>query len=288
VRPGTDEQAVSARAAAAIPRLVVIVAAGLFATATITFAAGKVAPSKALHHKSVAKSPHVLVVPDVRQQVFVFAKGMLEDEGFGWRVKGAVHGYPSNIVVSQSPAPRARIVDNGAPAVTLELSRNPKYAEVGKAEDRSPYGASAVRVFGSTSRVTKRRSEPSRSKSAPAMRHLRAKAHTRRTHVARRQPAFFVPGAPREPVRELALPVRAQRLGTWLEHHRRPTTANVRHWSYQHAWVVTGANFGWSGGAKALGILIRVDRRAERFWGIGSSSRQIAEQALRSVRARSR
>jgi hypothetical protein len=284
VRPGTDEQAVSARAAAAIPRLVVIVAAGLFASATITFAAGK-ATSKALQHKSVAKSPHVLVVPDVRQQVFVFAKGMLEDEGFGWHVKGAVHGYPSNIVASQSPAPRARIVDNGAPAVTLELSRNPKYAEVGKAEDRSPYGASAVRVFGRASRVTAHRSKASRSK---AMRRVGAKARVRRTHVSRRHPAFFVSGAPREPLREVALPVRARRLGAWLERHRKPTTANVRHWSYQHAWVVTGANFGWSGGARALATLIKVDRRAEHFWGIGSSSRRIAEQALRSVRARSR
>jgi hypothetical protein len=210
---------------------------------------------------------------------------MLEDEGFGWQVHGSVHGYPSNIVVSQSPAPRARIVDNGAPAVTLELSRNAKYAEEGKAEDRSPYGASAVRVFGRTSRVTAHRSKASRSK---AMRRVGAKARVRRTRVSRRHPAFFVPGAPREPVRELALPVRARRLGAWLEHHRRPTTANVRYWSYQHAWVVTGANFGWSGGARALATLIRVDRRAEHFWGIGSSSRRIAEQAFRSVRARSR
>jgi hypothetical protein len=285
MRRAADEQTVGARAAAAIPRVVVIVAAGLFATATITFAAGKATPSNTSQQKALTK-PHVLVVPDVRGQVFVFAKGMLEDEGFGWQVEGGVHGYPANLVASQSPAPRARIIDNGAPKVTLELSRNAKYAETGRPQDRSPYGASAVRVFGSASPVTGHRAKVSRSKQT--RRRVRAKARVQRTHVSRRQPAFFAPGAPREPLRELALPVRARRLGAWLEHHRSPTTANVRHWSYQHAWVVTGANFGWSGGAQALGILIRVDRRAEQLWGIGSSSRRIAQQALRSVRARSR
>lgn len=287
MRPGTDEQPVSARAAAALPRIVVIVAAGLFASATITFAAGKAVPAKTPQRKSLTRSPHLLFVPDVRRQVFVFAKGMLEDDGFGWQVKGGVHGYPSNIVVSQSPAPRARIIDNGAPKITLELSRNPKYAETGRPQDRSSYGATAVRVFGSKSRATKHR-----SKAAGAARRLRAnrhaKARMRRTHASRRQPAFFVPGAPREPQGELALPVRAQRLGTWLEHHQSPKAASVRYWLYQHAWIVTGAQFGWSGGSRALAILIRVDRRAEHLWGIGSRSRQIAQQALRSVRARSR
>lgn len=288
MRFAADEEAVGARAAAAIPRLVVIVAAGLFATATITFAAGKATPSNPSQPKSPTKSAHVLVVPDVRGQVFVFAKGMLEDEGFGWQVTGGVHGYPANLVASQSPAPQARIIDNGAPKVTLELSRNAKYAETGRPEDRSPYGASAVRVYGSASRVTVHRAKASSAKQTRTMRRAGAKAHVHRTVVSRRQPAFFVHGAPREPLDELTLPVRAQRLGAWLEHHRSPTTANIRHWSYQHAWVVTGANFGWSGGAEALRILITVDRRVERLWGIGSSSRQIAEQALRSVRARSR
>jgi hypothetical protein len=57
---------------------------------------------------------------------------------------------------------------------------------------------------------------------------------------------------------------------------------------YQHAWIVTGAKFGWSGGAEALALLVRVDRRTEHLWGIGSHSRQIALRTLRSVRARSR
>ena len=46
-----------------------------------------------------------MVVPDVRGQLFVFASGALEDNGFGWKVRGAVEGYPSNLVVAQSPEP---------------------------------------------------------------------------------------------------------------------------------------------------------------------------------------
>jgi hypothetical protein len=281
LRPRTDEQPVGARTtAAAIPRVIVVVAAGLFATATITFAAGTALQPRSSQHKRPASATHVLVVPDVRRQVFVFAKGMLEDEGLGWEVKGSVRGYAPNVVASQSPAPRTRVIDTGAPKITLELSRNAKYAEVGTPEDRSPYGASVVRVFG-------RRSVKLGPKAARARatRHANARAAHR---LRARRPAFFVPGAPREPLREMSLPVRARRLGTWLERHRTPTEANVHHWLYQHAWIVAGSKFGWSGGAQAVAILVKVDRRAEHLWGIGSHSRQIALRTLRSVRARSR
>ena len=271
-----DERAVGARTAAMIPRVIAIAAAVLFVTATITYAAGTALRPRSVQGKHPARSAHLLVVPDVRRQVFVFAKGMLEDEGFGWQVEGGVHGYPSNIVASQSPAPGTRVIDTGAPKITLELSRNAKYAEAGNPEDRSPYGASVIRLFGS-------RFAKHRAKSAAAARHTNASV---RTPV--RNAAFVVPGAPREPMREMSLPVRAQRLEMWLEHHRRATEANVHHWLYQHAWIVTGAKFGWSGGAQALAVLVKVDRRAERLWGIGSHSRQIALRTLRSVHARSR
>ena len=66
----------------------------------------------------------MLVVPDVRRQVFVFAKGTLEDSGLGWQVKGSVRGFAANQVVSQSPKPGTRVVDTGAPKITLELSRS--------------------------------------------------------------------------------------------------------------------------------------------------------------------
>ncbi len=272
-----DERAVGARTAAMIPRVIAIAAAVLFVTATITYAAGTALRPRSVQSKHPARAARLLVVPDVRRQVFVFAKGMLEDEGFGWQVEGSVRGYPSNIIASQSPAPGTRVVDTGAPTITLELSRNAKYAEVGNPEDRSPYGASVIRLF--VNRAAKHRAKP-----AAATRHVNARV--RRTHV--RPPAFVVPGAPREPVREMSLPVRARRLEIWLEHHPRPTEANIHHWLYQHAWIVTGAKFGWSGGAQALAVLVKVDRRAERLWGIGSHSRQIALRTLRSVHARSR
>jgi PASTA domain len=157
-----DERAVGPRIAAAIPRLVVIAAAGLFASATITFAAGTALGPKSSQRPRLAGSRHLLVVPDVRRQVFVFAKGMLEDEGFGWRVEGSVRGYPSNIVVSQSPAPRTRVVDTGAPGVTLELARNSRYAQAGNPEDRSPFGASVIRTVERSS--SKHRAKPARVK----------------------------------------------------------------------------------------------------------------------------
>lgn len=129
------------RAAAAIlTRLTGLAAGVLLVGATISLAA-----DTSSHPVSMKVQPklRVLVVPDVRRQVFVFAKGMLEDSGFGWQVKGTVHGFASNRVVSQSPAPGLRVVDTGAPKITLELSRSG--SESGTPEDVSPYGASLIR-----------------------------------------------------------------------------------------------------------------------------------------------
>ena len=100
---------------------------------------------------------------------------------------------------------------------------------------------------------------------------------------AARPAAFNVPGAPRD---EIALPLRARRLDAWLTASRGPTAANQRHWLYQHAWIVTGANFGWWHGAEALRLLIRVDRRIESRWGIGYRSDAGARRALAAVEAR--
>ena len=99
-----------------------------------------------------------------------------------------------------------------------------------------------------------------------------------------RPAAFHVPGAPKEPVDEIPLPARARHLEAWLTRDRGPTAANERHWLYQHAWIVTGAGFGWWHGAEALRVLIRVDRRAESQWGIGYRSEAVARGALAAVR----
>jgi len=103
-----------------------------------------------------------------------------------------------------------------------------------------------------------------------------------------RPPAFHVAGAPREPLGEITLPARARRLEAWLTPSRSFTTANLRHWLYQHAWIVTGARFGWWHGAEALRLVIRVDRRVESRWGIGYRSEAAARQALAEVAAKTK
>jgi PASTA domain len=126
-----------------LPRLTAVAAAGLLLSATISLAADKPAQAKKVATHA-SKTLQVVRVPDVRGQLFVFASGTLEDSGFGWKVRGSVHGYPANVVVSQSPQPGTRVIDTGAPAVTLRLARG-KSAQVGQPEDRSSYGASLIR-----------------------------------------------------------------------------------------------------------------------------------------------
>jgi hypothetical protein len=105
---------------------------------------------------------------------------------------------------------------------------------------------------------------------------------------SKRPPAFAVAGAPKEPLDEMPLPQRADRLSAWLAAHPSPTAANVRHFLYQQNWIVTGAKFGWWHGAEALGKLISVDRAAQQRWGIGRKSEVVARSALAKVKARSR
>jgi len=126
-----------------LPRLTAVAAAGLLVSATISLAADK--PTIATKPAKHSSAPHqVMTVPDVRGQLFVFASGTLEDGGFGWKVRGAVEGYPANVVVSQSPQPGAHVIDTGAPTITLHLVRG-KGAQLGEPQNRSPYGASLIR-----------------------------------------------------------------------------------------------------------------------------------------------
>jgi len=93
-------------------------------------------------------TPVTLVVPDVRNEAFVFAKGQLQDAGFAWKVAGGVGGYSANIVVSQSPPPGTRLADTGSPLITVKLEKNKKYGQKGEPEDRSPYSATATKPAG--------------------------------------------------------------------------------------------------------------------------------------------
>ena len=117
----SDARAVSGRILT-LPRVTAVAAAVLLVSATISLAADKpAATGKPATHAKAAKQ--VLIVPDVRNQLFVFASGTLEDGGFGWKVRGSVQGYPANMVVSQSPKPGAHVINTGAPTITLHLER---------------------------------------------------------------------------------------------------------------------------------------------------------------------
>jgi beta-lactam-binding protein with PASTA domain len=230
------------RIATRLPRLAIVGVVLLLASATLAVGAAKrltAVPKGAPAPLTAA----TMVVPDVTGQAFVFAKGTLEDTGFAWRVVGSVHGYAANKVASQTPAAGTRVVDTGAPTITLGLERT-AYPERGEPEDVSPYVGTSVRL------------------------------------------AFAVPDAPREPLKEMPLTKRAELLARWINAHPTPSAANVRHFLYQHTWVVTGARFGWWHGAEALRLLIATDRVAQQRWGIGRKSELVARRALAEVEAR--
>jgi hypothetical protein len=89
--------------------------------------------------------PATLVVPDLRGQAYVFAKGTLDDAGFAWQVRGSVRGYSANRVQAQSPAPGTRVLDTGAPTVTLWLAQARSYRPQGEPEDDSPFAGTEIR-----------------------------------------------------------------------------------------------------------------------------------------------
>ena len=290
------------RLRAHLPRVAVLVLVGLAMTATLTYAAGRKlsSPSHKTATKTAPKPP--LTVPSVTGQAFVFAKGTLEDAGFSWRVLGSVHGYAANLVASQFPAAGTRVLDNGAPLISLTLKRNPAYPQDGQAEDSSPYQASSLEPADLAAAVGPEHPAttpaPTTTAAAPAVTTTQsttttaAAADTAPTAKAKwpqnRPPAFIVPGARKEPLDEMPLTNRAQLLLNWLGSHPRKTNANVQRWLYQNEWVVTGAKLGWWRGADALTTLIAADRRAQKLWGIGSKSASIATRALTEVRSRSK
>jgi hypothetical protein len=278
----------AARLAAVLPRFVALTLFFLLATATLTFAAQRSMVSTPPVKKAPAPKPEVLVVPDVRGQAYVFAKGILEDGGFAWLVSGKVGGYAANTVADQRPMPGTRVLDTGAPTIVLELRRNPGYAQEGTPENAAPFIGSPLRLAYAPKRKAAPRKaapkQPAPRKAAPR----KAAPSQAAPKRSARPPAFTVAGAPKEPLDEISLPARAKRLDAWLSTHRRPTSANVRAYLYQHAWIVSGAKLGWWRGAQALRILVAVDRRAQRLWAIGGKSERVAQLALRRVVARSR
>ena len=80
----------AARLSALLPRLAVLTVIWLLATSTITFAAGGRNEDTTPAPVAGPQEPAYMVVPDVREQAYVFAKGILADAGFAWKVEGPV------------------------------------------------------------------------------------------------------------------------------------------------------------------------------------------------------
>lgn len=264
-----------------LPRIAALVLVALAATAGMTFAAGGGSRAATPAAQPAAKkTTATLVVPDLRNQAFVFAKGQLRDLGLAWRVSGGVRGFAANTVVGQSPAPGTKLLDTGAPLITVTLARNGKYGEQGEPEDASPYSGTVVRVASAAAKPAVP-AAPATPKPAAT-----PKAQPRPAVRVKRTPDFVVPGAKPEPLDEMPLPARAAALGKWLDSNRQKSAAAARYWLYQNAWIVAGARLGWWHGAEALRTLIAVDRRAQQLWGIGAKSEAVARRALAEVEAR--
>ena len=276
----------AARLSALLPRMAALTLIWLLATSTVTFAAAGRAPRKAPPLAPPApKAIPTLVVPDVRRQAYVFAKGILEDGGFAWRVQGPVAGYAANTVSEQRPAPGTKVVDTGSPTIVVTLARNTAYPERGLPENRSPHDGTKLVLPASAATKPAKPAAPEKSEApaAPAGQPARGGAKQPKASAGR-EPAFRVAGAPAEPLDEMPLPARAHLLERRLSAAPRPTPELVRYWLYQHSWVVTGAKFGWSGGAEALRILVAIDRDLQARWGVGARSEAVARATLADVR----
>jgi len=291
----------AARLTVLLPRLAALVVIWLLAAASLTFAAGskQIAQSPTQGGKAKEK-PKVLVVPDVRRQAYVFAKGILQDAGLAWRVDGSVKGYAANTVVVQTPAPGTRLVDNGSPTVMLRLERSAEYPERGLPENASSYKGTPVVLLRDWRRANRAAAQaetpvetepasapaPTTTAAAPAEPPPTATTEAPPAPAADqafRKPDFVVEDAPREPADEMPLTRRALLLERRVAAAPKPTRKLVNHWLYQHTWIVTGARFGWKDGDEALRILIRVDRGLDRRFGFGARSEAVARRALAEV-----
>jgi beta-lactam-binding protein with PASTA domain len=95
--------------------------------------------------RPVIRKTRTMVVPNVSGMAYVFAEGILEDAGFSWHVAGG-NGFAANHVVAQSPAPGTRVMNTGAPLITLKVKSTRAFPERGTPENKSPYHGTAVRL----------------------------------------------------------------------------------------------------------------------------------------------
>ena len=283
----------ASRLATLAPRLIALIVIWLLAAASWTLAAGGPQTPPAAPVAGQSTTPEVLVVPEVRRQAYVFSKGILQDAGFAWRVEGPVAGYAANTVVSQTPAPGVRVIDNGAPTVVLRLKRSGEYDERGVPENRSTYKGTAVVLLSNWQAAQKQKAATTTetqpvattTTSAPPAAPPPAPEQAEES-VAYRKPDFVVEGAPREPADEMPLPQRALALEKRVAAVVKPNRKFVSYWLYQHSWLVTGARFGWQGGDDALQTLIQVDRSLYVRFGFGARSERVARRTLAFVESR--
>src|SRR3954469_16378525 len=218
------------RLAALLPRAVIVALVWILGTAAFTLAADNtiVGPSNPNPPATAAQAQTELVVPSVSGQAYVFAKGILEDSGFAWRVVGSVRGYSSNRVITQSPAAGTRVVDTGAPTVIVRLVRGP-YDQPGPPGDVSPYGGTAIRLAGVAAATTPAVKPKPKAKPKPKPAAKPKTVVKPKVRATPRPPPFTSAGAPKEPLDEMTLPARALELQRWVA-NRPKTGANVRHW----------------------------------------------------------
>jgi hypothetical protein len=361
-------------------RLLILTAVWLLGTATVTLAqetttTAPAAVGQATEADEAEQPDQPLVVPDVRGLPYVFAKGVLEEAGFAWKVKGKVEGFAVNLVKAQSVKPGTRVVDTGAPRIVLTLVKNPSYEERGLPRNTAPYAGTklllasgaestpaeappvgtgdhesaappaddaqddafaaepAATTAESESGVEPSQPEPSLDPAetaevqasgtpdepaepddagdpeteddapvavkpkaasakpkaaAPAKPKAATSAKPKAAPAVKRPPAFVEPGAPPEPLDEIPLPLRAKRLQAHMAKAGSLTDELLDHWRYQHAWIVTGAEFGWWHGAEALRILIKVDEAMQRRWNVAYRSEEIARATLAEVLAKAK
>ena len=286
----------AARLTALLPRLLALTVIWLLGAATYTLAADKPPTTPKAAAAPQVTRPDVLVVPDVRGKAYVFAEGILQDAGFSWTVQGSVQGYSANAVAIQNPAPQGRVIDNGSPTVVLRLLKNTKYGERGLPQNDAPIEGTRIVYLTDWRRQHAQSQSTTTAETTTAVTTTTAETSTGTTTQESppppapktREPDFVVQGAPAEPADEITLPARARRLSQRVAQASKPTRRLVNFWLYQHAWIVTGARFGWHDGAEALRILIRVDESLQRRFDFGSRSEQVARRALAEVEAKAK
>jgi beta-lactam-binding protein with PASTA domain len=168
--------------AALLLRAVISIFAGLLiAGGTLTLAADRANLQRPSLAAAASTGPRTLTVPQVTGQAYVFAKSILQDHGFAWRVIGPVKGYAGNRVFDQAPAAGTVVLDTGAPTIVLSLAKNRAYAELGTPEAGAPYHGTAIRFLGTA--LAARQLLP---KLAPRVR-TAAKTGARKTAKAKRR-----------------------------------------------------------------------------------------------------